>query len=165
LECLPARGRPADFGYDRELICEEDGLLRLKFIASEAEVSVKTVRRVDFHALRHTFNTILQRAGVPPRVIMELMRHSDLRLSSNTCTDKTCLPIFDEVGKLNALLPFPIASPNFYKTCQDEGKPVSTELESQHAEIVPFTVKGNVLGNAVPSWENSNLAEREGFEP
>lgn len=41
-------------------------------------------RRVDFHALRHTFNTMLQRAGVPPRIIMELMRHSDLRLSSTT---------------------------------------------------------------------------------
>ena len=122
-------------------------------------------RRVDFHALRYTFNTILQRAGVPPRVIMELMRHSDLRLSSNTYTDKTCLPIFDEAGKLSAFLPSPIASPNFDKTCQNEGKPVSTELEGQEPEVVSFTVKGNALGMAVPSWDSGELAEREGFEP
>jgi len=118
-------------------------------------------RRVDFHALRHTFNTNLQRVGVPPRVTMELMRHSDLRLSSNTYTDTTCLPIFDEFGKLNALLP----SPNFDKICQNSGKRVPSEAQPEHAEIVPFTVKGNALGKAVRSWDNDDLAEREGFEP
>ena len=32
-------------------------------------------------------------------MVMELMRHSDLRLSSTTYTDTTSLPLFDEVGK------------------------------------------------------------------
>ena len=35
---------------------------------------------LDFHALRHTFATMLACAGVSPRVAMELMRHSDRRL-------------------------------------------------------------------------------------
>jgi integrase len=33
----------------------------------------------DFHALRKTFGTMLTLAGVPQRVVMELMRHSDMR--------------------------------------------------------------------------------------
>jgi integrase len=84
-------------------------------------------RRVDFHALRHTFNTMLQRAGIPSRVIMELMRHSDLRLSSTTYTDTTCLPLFDEIGKLNAFLPSPIASPKSDKLSPEVGKLVQSE--------------------------------------
>jgi integrase len=36
-------------------------------------------RVVDFHALRHTFGTNLQRTGVSHRVAMEMMRHSDAR--------------------------------------------------------------------------------------
>jgi integrase len=122
-------------------------------------------RRVDFHSLRHTFCTMLQRAGVPPRVIMELMRQSDLRLSSTTYTDTTCLPLFDEVGKLGTFLPSPLASPKFAKTCQNVGKPVQTELLLQRAEFVVFPVKESALGMAVPSWDSGELAEREGFEP
>jgi hypothetical protein len=34
----------------------------------------------DFHSLRKTFGTMLTLAGVPQRVVMELMRHSDMRL-------------------------------------------------------------------------------------
>jgi integrase len=38
--------------------------------------------RADFHSLRHTLATNLARAGTAPRVAMEIMRHSDMRLTS-----------------------------------------------------------------------------------
>src|SRR5258708_3490112 len=38
-------------------------------------------RRVDLHALRHTFITLLSSSGVAPRVAMALARHSDLKLT------------------------------------------------------------------------------------
>jgi integrase len=38
-------------------------------------------RRVDFHSLRTTFVTHLQVSGVSPRAVMEMARHSDMRLS------------------------------------------------------------------------------------
>ena len=41
-------------------------------------------RFLDFHALRHTFGTNLAKAGVPPKVAQELMRHSDVKLTLNT---------------------------------------------------------------------------------
>ncbi len=57
-------------------------------------------RRADFHALRQTFGTNLTLAGVMPRVVMELMRHSDLKLTMKTYTDATQLPVADAVGHL-----------------------------------------------------------------
>lgn len=38
-------------------------------------------RVLDFHALRHTFGSNLAKAGVPPKMAQELMRHSDVNLT------------------------------------------------------------------------------------
>jgi len=46
-----------------------------------------TGHRADFHSLRHTLATNLARAGTAPRVAMEIMRHSDMRLTAKTYTD------------------------------------------------------------------------------
>lgn len=47
----------------------------------------------DFHALRVTFCTVLARAGVPRRIAMSLMRHSDSRLTDKLYTDEKGLDI------------------------------------------------------------------------
>ncbi len=57
-------------------------------------------RRADFHAFRHTLATNLARAGVPPRIAMEFMRHSDLRMTNKTYTDATGLPLAEAVERL-----------------------------------------------------------------
>ena len=59
--------------------------------------------RADFHSLRHTLATNLARAGTAPRVTMEIMRHSDMRLTAKTYTDAGLLPIADAVLKLPSL--------------------------------------------------------------
>ncbi len=61
-------------------------------------------RRVDFHAFRHTFATNLHRGGVSQRVAMELMRHSDPRLTAKTYTDASALPTADAVDRLPTFL-------------------------------------------------------------
>jgi integrase len=57
-------------------------------------------RQADFHALRHTFGTNLSLAGVLPRVAMEAMRHSDLRLTMKVYTDASLLPTAAAIDKL-----------------------------------------------------------------
>jgi integrase len=57
-------------------------------------------RQADFHALRHTFATNLSLAGVAPRLAMELMRHSDLRLTMKNYTDASCLPTAAAIDSL-----------------------------------------------------------------
>jgi integrase len=58
--------------------------------------------RADFHALRMTYITRLQRAGVSPREAMELARHSDMRLTMKTYTDAAALPLAATVRRLPA---------------------------------------------------------------
>ena len=58
---------------------------------------------VDFHALRTTYITRLQRAGVSPREAMELARHSDMRLTMKTYTDVAQLPLAATVRRLPSI--------------------------------------------------------------
>jgi integrase len=57
-------------------------------------------RKLDFHALRYTFATMLARHNVSQRLAQELMRHSDPRLTANIYTDVTKLPTFEAVNDL-----------------------------------------------------------------
>ena len=57
-------------------------------------------RKLVFHSLRHTLATQLVRSSVPPRVAMEVMRHSDLRLTMKAYTDSSLLPTSEVLDKL-----------------------------------------------------------------
>ena len=61
-------------------------------------------RKVDLHALRTTFCTMLAEAGLPERVRQELMRHRDPRLTNQTYTDTSRLPVSAAIAKLPRLL-------------------------------------------------------------
>lgn len=60
-------------------------------------------RYVDFHSLRYTWGIFLQRNGVNSRVAMELMRHSDRKLTDKIYTDSSLLPLKEVVSKLPKL--------------------------------------------------------------
>ena len=60
----------------------------------------KRGRVADFQSLRHTPCTNLQILGTPQRVLMQLMRHSDRRLSDYVYTDTSLLPTTATVQKL-----------------------------------------------------------------
>ncbi len=59
-------------------------------------------RKVDFHALRMTFITNLQRSGTSQRTAMALARHTDPRLTAFVYTDSTMLPLAEAVSTLPA---------------------------------------------------------------
>lgn len=139
--------------------------LRADLKACDIAVCDDLGRIVDFHALRHTFGSMLALAGIPPRVAMELMRHSDMRLTQSTYTDATLLPLFNEVAKLPSPACSLGRSQNSAKTGQNEGKPDQSDPSNKSGKIVAISERGTHLGKAVPSWENAQLAERVGFEP
>ena len=60
-------------------------------------------RRVDFHTLRKTFGTTMLASGVHPIVVKELMRHSDLKLTTNLYNDASQLPLAAGVATLPGL--------------------------------------------------------------
>ncbi len=59
--------------------------------------------RGDFHSLRKTFQMLLTLNGALPRVAMELMRHSDMKLTTKTYTDAGMLPTGETVRNLPCL--------------------------------------------------------------
>lgn len=61
-------------------------------------------RRVDFHALRHTFVTNLGRGGVSALVRRLAARHSDQRLTDGVYNDATQLPVVQAAEALPAFL-------------------------------------------------------------
>ena len=60
-------------------------------------------RYADFHALRYTWATFLQRNNVPQRFAMKLLRHSDIKLTAKVYTDESHLPIYDAIKSLPRL--------------------------------------------------------------
>jgi integrase len=88
--------------------------------------------RADFHALRKTYGTMLTLAGVGQRTVMELMRHSDPRLTLKTYTDANMLPVSDAI----------VALTNFAASKKD------SQIDSQ--ELVPAcpTLSATVPPNA-----------------
>ena len=60
-------------------------------------------RRADLHALRHTYGTLLSKAGVSPREAMELMRHTDLRQAMKVYTDPRLFNLSAAVERLPSI--------------------------------------------------------------
>jgi integrase len=78
-------------------------------------------QRADFHSLRYTLATNLALAGTPPRAAMEIMRHSDMRLTTKTYTDAGLLAVWDKVANL----------PSFATGCPIE----DSQIASQDSQI------------------------------
>jgi integrase len=59
----------------------------------------------DFHALRHSFITMLERAGISPKTAQKLARHSDIRLTMQRYTHKTLHDLASAVESLPSITP------------------------------------------------------------
>jgi integrase len=62
-------------------------------------------RVVDFHALRHSYITLLSKAGVSPKVAQELARHSTIDLTMNVYTHVNMHDLAGAVAGLPPLVP------------------------------------------------------------
>jgi len=99
---------PNDFVFERlmpDMDCFRDDLRAagISYVDEKGEYA-------DFHSLRVTFDTDLWMAEVAPRIVMELMRHSDMRLTARTYMDANMLPSSEALEKLPSLRLAKIAS-------------------------------------------------------
>jgi len=58
----------------------------------------------DFHALRHSYVSLLARSGIHPKLAQELARHSDIRLTINVYTHPRLHDLAGALDGLPALL-------------------------------------------------------------
>ena len=93
-------------------------------------------RVADFHALRKTFGTNMAQAGVPSRVAMALMRHSDRRLTDKIYTDE------NPIGTWSAIQALPD-----YTAQPSQGASQISVAGGQVAALA---------GTGTPSWETKN---------
>jgi hypothetical protein len=96
---------------------------------------------------------------------MELMRHSDMRLTAKTYTDAMSLPLFGELEKIIPLLPSLTASQKCEISGLKASKPVQNDLPKSEAKIVVNDDERATLTELVPLLEKVKMAERGGFEP
>jgi integrase len=131
-----------------------------------AGISVQDERgwRVDFHALRHTYASLLGAAGVSEGARVKMVRHKEWRQTDHY-TDPNSVPLHAGMEKLSLLLPSSIASPNFGKQSPNTGTDVQGDQAKTSAEVVVFPLESPVLANAVPDWESRSMASPRGFEP
>lgn len=100
-------------------------------------------RRMDFHALRHTFGTQLSVSGAHPRVAMAMMRHSDIKLTMKCYTDEAQLPVATALAALPAYDIPEIGTPERTQKTQirtqtgvSEGLGVSSDGTAGHTGII-----------------------------
>ncbi len=76
---------------------------RRDLVAAKIDFVNADGKRADFHSLRYTLATNMARAGINPRLAMEVMRHHDIKLTTKTYTDAGLLPVADAVLTLPSL--------------------------------------------------------------
>ena len=126
-------------------------------------------RKIDFHALRHTFCTLLMSSGVPVRVVQEMMRHSEMRLTTKIYTDAVGLPTVAGINKLPSMLTpgegTHIGTHNLVKRGQTVSRAVAIRNIKLDAQPVDFQAVVGVCRNMSASGKKPEMAERGGFEP
>lgn len=78
--------------------------------------------KIDLHSLRHTFGTRCAEAGMPPKVLQEIMGHTDIKITMNTYFYATQDYISDNVSRIDAIL-------------QNEGLTIGQQETEQLQEI------------------------------
>ena len=91
-------------------------------------------RTVDVHALRHTFGTMLSKAGVSPSVAQAAMRHSSIDLTMNIYTDPRLLDVQGAVESLPHISTTAVPNENRQRIA------VGTESLSPSSVAVPVAV-------------------------
>ena len=129
-----------------------------------------TGHRADFHSLRHTLATNLARAGTAPRVAMEIMRHSDLRLTAKTYTDAGLLPVADAVLKLPYLSKFQdsgtqIGTQNLFREGHDLSTTGKTLAGIPLLDLSENEQLGREKERTVQTRQNLEMVRGTGFEP
>jgi hypothetical protein len=131
-----------------------------------AGVPVKDERgwRVDFHALRHTYASLLSSAGVAEGARVKMARHSEWR-QTNHYTDPSSIPLLEGTAKLASHLPSSIASPNPGKQGQKLSNGAQTDSAVHRAQSLEIQADSPTLTCPVQTMEFVSMASPRGFEP
>ncbi|MFA5043834.1 MAG: tyrosine-type recombinase/integrase, partial [Kiritimatiellia bacterium] len=121
-------------------------------------------RRADFHAMRKTLATNMLKGGVALRVAMEMMRHSEARLTAGVYTDASQLPLEDAINRLPSYAE-PLAhilSQSLVRDGQNESFAVTKKIVAYHEQTPVDIAQGHDVASPVTM---DMVARPAGFEP
>lgn len=142
-----------------------DGTFRLKADSDRNGIAYRdrSGGYADFHALRDTWATFLQRNGVFQRFAMQLMRHSDINLTSKVYVDETQLHIYESIKNLPRLIGHTqIRAQISGAEGQNRSHAVATDVagETQESPMI-----GGVCRPLAVVDEGKKMERAKGFEP
>jgi len=170
------RAKPADATPETPVFGRIPRMRDLKPDLERAKIDYMDAggRQADFHSLRMTFGTMLAKSGVAPRTAMELLRHTDIRLTMNVYTDPGILNTAGAVEDLpDVTLPSEAAEAILMGTdgaranisTKPKVLPKSTRSPDAHGHTWAHSGRTNGLGAIKNAGRNVEMVEAVGIEP
>ena len=127
----------------------------------DLEAAVARARdRLDVHALRYSFGTLLSKGGVSPRTAQAAMRHSSVDLTMNVYTDPRLLDVHAAVDAL------PELSLNHFELLGEEATGTAVDTTCDRFFVAPIVAPTRSNGSQFRSIPGKPTASRPaGNEP
>ncbi len=105
-DCMKFKERGLIFTHNGKMITTSQVNCQFQRILKKYDILDKSVTdgKINLHSLRHTFGTRCAEAGMPPKVLQEIMGHTDIRITMNTYFYATKDYIHDNLIKTDAIL-------------------------------------------------------------
>ena len=106
LDCIGDRRSGLIFTHKDKMISTSQVNSQFKRTLKKYNILDETVTdgKIDLHALRHTFGTRCAEAGMPPKVLQEIMGHTDISITMNTYFYATKDYIEENIYKIDNIL-------------------------------------------------------------
>lgn len=105
-DCTMLKDSGLIFTHNNKLITTSQVNEQFKRICKKYDIIDQTITdgKVDLHSLRHTFGTRCAEAGMPPKVLQEIMGHTDIKITMNTYFYATSDYIKDNINRIEEIL-------------------------------------------------------------
>ena len=86
IECIGDKTEGLIFTHNGKMITTNQVNAQFSRILKKYDILDQTITdgKVNLHSLRHTFGTRCAEAGMPPKVLQEIMGHTDIKITMNT---------------------------------------------------------------------------------
>lgn len=105
-DCIGSRTEGLIFTDNGKLISTQKVYTQFMRVLKKYDILDKTITdgKIDLHSLRHTFGTRCAEAGMPPKVLQEIMGHTDISITMNTYFYATKDYINDNMLRIDSIL-------------------------------------------------------------
>ncbi|MBQ9096835.1 MAG: site-specific integrase [Clostridia bacterium] len=105
-DCIGDKKSGLIFTHKGKMISTSQVNSQFRRVLKKYDILDKTITdgKVDLHSLRHTFGTRCAEAGMPPKVLQEIMGHTDISVTMNTYFYATRDYIDENIYKVDNIL-------------------------------------------------------------